>query len=337
MLVVKKLGDADRYKVSVDNLYDNKPPKSVNINPQQVTEEYYYGCQHMMHDHNKHHPPYHHPHKHCDCFKRPPIPHYPHKPNHSDHYIESQHHAKGEHIKPPCEPHRRPDVVKPSNDYYKEHPKREIRPLEPFECRFPKQEVMLMDISTSVKRSIVIDFKYNTCTVTKEITEGDIIHAYYIDKGNLENQLTEITGMITYIDYNNMKIFVDYSTQYQGNRIDIFINTLRFISTDLYEVAPFFEEEEQYDEPLIEEPIDILPPATPEELDPDYDADSNLDYTVDSSLFDKPPTEDDNKEELPTEEIPLPGHNNDTEKVPDNNEEGDNNNDREEQKIESEG
>ena len=70
MLVVKKLGDADRYKVSVDDLYDNKPPKSVNINPHQVTEEYYYGCQHMMHDHNKHHPPYPHPHKHCDCFKR---------------------------------------------------------------------------------------------------------------------------------------------------------------------------------------------------------------------------------------------------------------------------
>ena len=37
-----------------------------------------------------------------------------------------------------------------------------------------------------------------------------------------------------------------------------------------------------------------------------------------------------------SEEIPLPGHSNDTEKVPDNNEEGDNNNDREEQKIESE-
>ena len=41
MLVVKKLGDADRYKVSVDVLYDYIPAKSVNINPQQVTEEYY--------------------------------------------------------------------------------------------------------------------------------------------------------------------------------------------------------------------------------------------------------------------------------------------------------
>ena len=305
MLVVKKLGDIDRYRVSVDNLYDNRPPKSVTMDPHKIDEEYYYGCQNMMHQNKPHH---HHPHNHrCDCHKQEPIPHYPPRPNHLDHYIESQHHAKGEH-KPPCKPHKKPEVCKPSCDYYREHPKRVIRPLEPFDCPFPKQEVMLLDIEANIKRSIVIDFKYNTCIVTKEIAEGDIIHAYYIDKGNLENQLTEITGMITYIDFNNMKIYVDYSSQYQGCKIDIYINTLRFISTDLYEVAPFFEEEETFDEPIIEEPIEILPPVKPEELDPEYDIDSNLDYTVDSSLFNKPDDEEKEPEEdLPTEEV-IPGN-----------------------------
>ena len=296
MLVVKRLGDIDRYKVSVDDLFDNKPPNSVNIsnNGCKCEDEYYYGCDYMMHEHKHHH------HKHNHHNK--PIPHYP-PVNHSDHYIESQHHAKGEHIhrKPTHTTHNKPVVHKPDN-YYKEHPKRVIRPLEPFERPFPRQEVMLLDISTDIKRSIVIDFKYNTCVVTKEISEGDIVHAYYIDRGNLENQLTEITGKVTYIDFNNMKIYIDYSSNYEANKVDIYVNMLRFISVDLYEVAPFFEQEEVYDEPLIEEPVeDILPPI--EEIDPDYDVDSNLDYVIDSSLFVDKGEEEQPEEDLPTEEV----------------------------------
>ena len=313
MLVVKRLGDIDRYKVSVDDLFDNKPPSSVNIsnNECKCEDEYYYGCDYMMHEH-KHHPhKYHHHNK--------PIPHYP-PVNHSDHYIESQHHAKGEHHihRKPTHTHNKPVVHKPDN-YYKEHPKRVIRPLEPFERPFPRQEVMLLDISTDIKRSIVIDFKYNTCVVTKEISEGDIIHAYYIDRGNLENQLTEITGKVTYIDFNNMKIYIDYSSNYEANKVDIYVNMLRFISVDLYEVAPFFEQEEVYDEPLIEEPVeDILPPI--EEIDPDYDVDSNLDYVIDSSLFVDKGEEEQPEEDLPTEEV-VPTNPNVEEESPSNDKE----------------
>lgn len=240
MLVVKKLGEdlsTNKYKVSIDDKTDNKKPKSVIMD----TDEY--------------------PKKH----------HHNHHNNHLDHYIESQHHgANYPHDKTHNHGCANGPSVSFSKPHYCEHPRRHIEPLEVFDRKFPKQEVMLLDIETSIKQTITIKFKYNTETITKYISEDDIVHAYFIDKGNNEAQLTEITGKISYIDFVNKKIFIDYSELYSACKKDIYISALRFISTDIYEVAPFFKE----DEPVIEPPDEeIIPPM---EEDPDDNDDLPL-------------------------------------------------------------
>lgn len=266
MLVVKKLGEdpsKSKYKISIDDKKDNKKPNSVIVSTHGVITNTH--CNNISNTPcNPHKPSHHHNHNHD---------------NHSDHYIESQHHGKDEcfPIKPPCD---KPSVSKPKPQYC-EHPRRHTEPLEYFDRKFPRQEVMLLDIETSVKQTVVIKFKYNTGDIIKYVAEGDIVHAYFIDKGDSTAQLTEITGKISYIDFVNQKLFIDYSEMYTACKIDIYISSLRFISTDLYEVAPFFEKD---DEPIIEEPDEeIVKP-----LEPEYSYDENIDpnFSVDPELID---------------------------------------------------
>lgn len=148
----------------------------------------------------------------------PPIDYHLH--DHADHCIESQHHAPGE--------------------YY---PRRIPEKFEAIEGFFPKQDVMLVNVESKTKKSLVVEFTYsNEVKISREISQLDLVRVFFIDSAN-GNKLTEKIGKVYDINYQYNYIEIDCSENYESSHLRIPVLAMRFISNDLDEVPPFISKE----------------------------------------------------------------------------------------------
>lgn len=163
-----------------------------------------------------------------DTTSPPIVPDLIEEEGHEDHYIEPEHHGTGE--------------------YYPRRTEEQFQAIEGF---FPKQDIMLVDISIKTKKLMSLEFKYsNNEIITREFCEGDIVRVSFIQQSSDDKSLKQLIGKVYYIDFNYNWIRLDYSESYEAKHVKISINNIRFISRDLDEKAPFEVYENQVSVPF---------------------------------------------------------------------------------------
>lgn len=163
-----------------------------------------------------------------------------------------------------------------NDDYY--HVKN-LEPLRPIEQKdYPDQSIMFIGSELAVEKIYKIKIQFNSGTVVRDVKEGDIVRAFFVEAGNDTNNLVEVVGKITYIDDYNI-IHIDYSEKYSSDSLAIPIYAIRFITTDLAEKVPFIEYDKKNDfcAPLLPDTDDKVEYEDPGKIDHimDEDCDNN--------------------------------------------------------------